>query len=348
MNSPGLPVQLDQHQAVLAVVAQALSEVVAIFDHQLASPVEPVRQLCSHIERYRGKMLRPTLVLVSGIASAPAWRDTADIEPGSLLTRDHCVVAAVCEMVHMATLVHDDVLDEAEVRRRGKTVNNLRGNEAAVMLGDYLLASAYQLCATLPTPAPAAAIGRASMTTAAGELVQLHHRGDLSMPESTYFDIITGKTAELIATACQLGALASNAPAPAIEALRQFGLAIGQAFQIQDDILDLTGREDVVGKSVGKDLEKAKPTLPLIHHLRVSSAVEREKSLALAASIGTAAPGTSSVLLSRIESTGSVSHARDTARQLIARARASLRTLAASPARDALDTIAHAVLDRNV
>ena len=348
MNAQGLPVQLEQHQAVLGVVAEALLQVVAIFDRQLASPIDPVQQLCSHVERYRGKMLRPTLVLVSGLAAAPAWDASPEIDLSSLLTRDHFVVAAVCEMVHMATLVHDDVLDEAEIRRRGKTVNNLRGNEAAVMLGDYLLASAYQLCATLATPAPAAAIGRASMTTAAGELVQLHHRGDLLMPESTYFDIITGKTAELIATACQLGALASNAPARAVEVLRQFGLSIGQAFQIQDDILDLTGREDVVGKSVGKDLEKAKPTLPLIHHIRVSSAVERDRSLALAAAIGTAGQSTSRELLARIESTGSVNYARDTARQLIARARLSLRTLSPSPARDALDTIAGSVLDRAV
>ena len=163
----------EELRPVADLVAARLLDVSTRFDAQLESDLPPVNQLCKHIERYRGKMLRPTLVILCGAAAHPK---AGDGELASLVTDDHATLGAVCEMVHMATLVHDDVLDEAETRRRGDTVNRLRGNETAVILGDYLIASAYHLCSGLGSQRYALAIGRASAVMCAGELLQLQLR----------------------------------------------------------------------------------------------------------------------------------------------------------------------------
>ncbi|MCX5691399.1 MAG: polyprenyl synthetase family protein, partial [Planctomycetota bacterium] len=250
---------------VMTAVQASLGDVERLFDAQLASDLPPVMQLVRHVERYRGKMLRPILVVLAGMASHPEVTRTADLR--ELITKRHIASAAVCEMVHMATLVHDDVLDEADTRRRGDTVNRLHGNETAVILGDYLIASAYHLWSREAGSESAVLVGHASMVTCAGELLQLHHRGDYSLDEPTYFEIVERKTAELIATACSLGSLHSGATPAAREGLTRFGKCLGVAFQIQDDLLDLTGNERTVGKSVGKDLEKGKMTLPIVHYM---------------------------------------------------------------------------------
>ena len=179
-----LPVEIPESLAPLQeFLADALARVEARFDLQLRSDLPPVSKLCAHIERYRGKMLRPTLAILAGLAAHPR---AADAPPGSIITEDHLLIAAVCEMVHMATLVHDDVLDEAETRRRGRTVNRLYGNEAAVILGDYLIASAYHLCSQLADQAVALEVARVSMTLCAGELLQLHHRRPLAQLQADH------------------------------------------------------------------------------------------------------------------------------------------------------------------
>lgn len=340
----GLASQLGDHAAVLGAVDRGLTRVSKVFDGQLESRLEAVRRLVSHVEQYRGKMLRPMLVLVSGMAASN------DGERG--LTREHDVVAAVIEMVHMATLVHDDVLDEADLRRKSPTINTLYGNEPAVILGDLLIASAYHLCSTLETTGPSRAVGRAAVTTASGELLQLHHRGDLELGEETYFEIIRGKTAELIATACELGAAASRAGEHQAAALREYGLEIGAAFQIQDDILDLAGDETTVGKTLGQDLVKGKVTLPVIHHLAACTAGERAASLELLREAAKAdeshgrAGAARDAILKRLKATGSLEAAGERARGLIASAKRRLQALHESPARSALETIADAVLTR--
>lgn len=289
-------------------------------------------------------MLRPMLVLVSGMAASGKG------EAG--LTAEHDVVAAVIEMVHMATLVHDDVLDEADIRRKSPTINSLYGNEPAVILGDFLIASAYHLCSTLETTAPSRAVGRAAVVTASGELLQLHHRGDFELAEETYFEIIHGKTAEIIATACELGARASGAEASVIASLREFGMEIGAAFQIQDDILDLTGDESTVGKTLGQDLVKGKATLPIIHHLKTVSVAERAVTLGLlkeATGESTGESGSREIALqivARLERSGSLAASRERAASLIDSAKSRLATLPGSAARAALATMADAVLAR--
>src|SRR5207253_4264657 len=149
--------------------------------------------LVKHVSRFRGEMLRPTLVLLAGKAS------------GELLDA-HITLATVVEMVHMATLVHDDVLDEAELRRKGATINHLRGNEAAVLLGDYLISHSYHLCSSLDSQFASRLIARTTNTVCEGELLQIDNRNNVDLDEETYFQIITRKTASLCATCCLLGA----------------------------------------------------------------------------------------------------------------------------------------------
>jgi octaprenyl-diphosphate synthase len=321
-------------------IADALLEVQRVFDRQLRSDLPPVSALCRHVEHYRGKMLRPTLVIACGLAAHPR---AASASPQTLITPGHHVIGAVIEMVHMATLVHDDVLDEADTRRRGDTINRLYGNEAAVMLGDYLIASAYHLCSTLPDNRAALAVGRASVITCAGELLQLHHRDDYSIDEPTYFEVVSRKTAELIATAAEQGAAQSGASEAVCRAMADFGRKLGVAFQIQDDLLDLTGKEAIVGKSVGKDLEKGKMTLPFVHHLANADQGTRARSLL---ALEAADDHARAELYAALEQTGSIDYARTTAKHYVADAVENLSVLPDTPARTLLRAMADAVINR--
>ena len=266
--------------ALAADIAAGLARVETLFEQQLSSDFPAVNDLCRHVERYRGKMLRPTLVIVTGLAFT---RDGEAIRP------EHDIIAATVEMIHMATLVHDDVLDEAEIRRRGETVNFLRGNETAVMLGDYLISNAFHLCSRADDPALNLRLGEVTNTLCEGELVQLSRRHDLSLDANTYFEIVRRKTAVLVGAACELGTRLAGGNTEETAAMRAFGEHLGVAFQIQDDLLDLMGDEATVGKSVGRDLEKGKLTLPMILHIANTRDAARQEALrAIAAKDGAA------------------------------------------------------------
>ena len=343
---------------VLSVIIDSLADVQRIFDEQLRSELPPVAQLVAHIDHYRGKMLRPMLVLVSGLTAHPrvgegraGGGESTDLR--SLLSPQHIATAAVCEMVHMATLVHDDVLDEADTRRRGDTVNRLHGNETAVILGDYLIASAYHLCSRASTPRAAVAVGRASTVMCAGELLQLHHRGDFSLDEPTYYEIVERKTAELIATACELGASLSGADDNTCRLLADFGRCVGVAFQIQDDLLDITGSEKITGKSVGKDLEKGKMTLPLIHYLANAAPHDRGRAITLlevACDDGAAGDpdtqGAAADLAAMLKKSGSLAFAAAKAKSLVQGAKSAVTQRPESLPRGGMLAMADAVVTR--
>jgi len=334
---PTMPVMLDLTtiQGPLAdLLARQLEEVTVIFERQLASELSAVNGLCMHIEQYRGKMLRPTLVMLSGLTAAGEPCD------GAALTDKHRTVAAVVELIHMATLVHDDVLDEAEIRRRGATVNQLWGNEAAVMLGDYLISNSFHLCSTLGDPSINVALGEVTNTLCEGELAQLHHRDDYGLDEQTYYEIIRRKTASLIGECCRLGARLAGADRAMIRSLHEVGLALGVAFQIQDDLLDLIGRQEVVGKSLGKDLHKGKLTLPVIRHLTAASQHERGEALEMI--VG----GDAAALRSCLRESGAVDYTRSVAQRSVDEAKAQLAVLPASAARDLFEALAESVISR--
>ncbi len=340
-----IPPELSEMQAW---VLSGLGEVSDEIEQALASQVPTVAELCRHVERFRGKMLRPILVLVAGAATGQKTSEPA--------SEDLRKLAAVVEMVHMATLVHDDVLDEAEIRRRAQTINDRSGNESAVLLGDYLIAASFRLCASLTDAEPSRLIGKVSMELCEGELLQLQNRDNLSIDEATYFEILEGKTAALVGVCTRLGARAAGASDEVQDALDRFGRSIGSAFQVQDDLLDLLGSEEVVGKTLGRDLKKGKLTLPLIHHLSNVSATQRGVSIELletaserhgggaSRSGGTA---TSAPILEALRGTGSLDYARTTAETLVERAKRSLDALDESPARSVLTLLADAVLTRD-
>lgn len=326
---------LPAHTGVAHEVRRGLVRVVERFERQLDSRLEPVNELCRYIERYRGKMLRPMLVLVSGMASGLREVNEA-----------HITIGAVIEMIHVATLVHDDVLDDAEVRRGSATVNHMHGTEVSVILGDYLISKSFHLCSQLDTQAAALRVGEVTSRVCEGELLQLAHRGDFALDERTYFEIIGGKTACLIGLACEMGAQFSGADDETIRGLGEFGTRVGLAFQITDDLLDLVGDEETVGKSLGKDIEKGKLTLPMIHHLASLDARERGVIVESLSRGGAGDAGARRALIERLHRTGSVAYARARAGELIGEAKALLGGLEESGARAYLLDAADAVLTR--
>ncbi|MGD9690025.1 MAG: polyprenyl synthetase family protein [Phycisphaerales bacterium] len=324
------------------LLGRSLARVEERIKAQLASELPPVQALSRQVERYHGKMVRPMVAMLSGLAVDAS----ASVEPDEAhVSEEHVVVAAVCEMVHLATLVHDDVLDEAEVRRQGPTINSLHGNESAVILGDYLFSAAFNLCAGLDAQAVSMLIARVGMTLCEGELLQLHHRGNFSLDERTYFAIVRRKTASLIAASCRLGARFGGADEATQARLETLGEALGIAFQVQDDLLDLTGEQSVVGKSLGKDLEKGKLTLPIIHHLASATPEQRARTLLLLEGAPAGHEGTAA-LRRALESTGSVAHARRTAERYVAAAKEAIAPLHESVAKTMLMQLADAIVTR--
>ena len=225
-----------------------------VFDDELVSDLAFVDELCRSARAYRGKMLRPALLLLSGTASGKS-------------SPAHHTLAAVVEMVHIATLVHDDVLDEADERRGQPTICSTEGNVAAVLLGDCLISHAFHLCSSLESQWASRRIGATTNTVCEGELLQNHLRGSEAVDEAAYFEIIRRKTGALTAVACELGAHFAGAGTEVTRAMASYGMSAGVAFQIVDDILDVIGKRATVGKTLGRDLALGKLTLPTIHCL---------------------------------------------------------------------------------
>jgi octaprenyl-diphosphate synthase len=326
-NPHAMALALD---ALVDCVKPQLEQVEELFTRELTSTVPCVNSLVKHVGRFRGKMLRPMLVLLAGKACGK-------VEDA------HIVLATVVEMVHMATLVHDDVLDEAELRRKGATINHLRGNEAAVLLGDYLISHSFHLCSSLDSQFASRIIGRTTNQVCEGELLQIHNRNNLDLDEETYLQIITCKTAVLCAACCMLGASFAGADEARTEDLRHFGLCVGTAFQIQDDILDIVGQESTVGKTLGIDVQKGKLTLPVIHFLRTAP---QEHRILLRSLLKSHDADKVERIRNLIIPSPSVQYAAERSKKLIERARAAIGTLPESPARQILDTLAEFVITR--
>jgi octaprenyl-diphosphate synthase len=278
---------------------------------QLIEPVEPFleavnRQLASQVETFdpkiapyadyalngQGKHLRPALVALAANALGKAGQD-------------HVTVAVVIEMVHLATLVHDDVMDEAEIRRKRLTLAAHWGNDIAVLFGDCLFARALTLAASFPTPEICRAVAMATNTVCAGEILQTQRSGDFRFTRDEYFKVLEMKTAELFALSCELSACLSRATPKQRAALRQFGLAFGTAYQIYDDCVDLFGSESAAGKSLGTDLAKGKLTLPVLVLWERAGAEEREELRAMVGDWQPASMKPLAVLLARHGALGS-------------------------------------------
>lgn len=326
-----------------AFLRDGLGAVVHAMDEALLSGDPVVDRLVEHAGSYRGKMLRPALTLVAAAAAEPA----IGLNPPRFA--EVASVAAVTEIIHLATLVHDDVLDEADTRRGGPSVNAMSGNETAVILGDYLFARSFHLCSTLPVRRrdgkhSATRVGELTAVVCQGEVLQLANRRNAELSLDDYFRIIEQKTGALIAAAAELGAIHAGAQPAQADALRDFGSRLGAAFQIRDDLLDLAGDEHAVGKPLGRDLELGKLTLPLIHHL----AMRNGAADGLRDSIRQGRPMRSRAqLIEQLNQTGSIQHAHAVAETLVRQAVERLAVLPDSPARDYLENLASAVLERS-
>lgn len=253
---------------LLEVVLPDLQAVEERIQQEISSPVRTIWSLGGHVLSSGGKRLRPALVCLSAYAT------------GLPVDRNRLIpLAAVAELMHMATLIHDDVVDNTATRRGRPTASALFGNGVTVLTGDYLLAKAMHLLAEDGDLTILRTISQVAIEMSEGEVLQMIHTSDPSISEQTYFDIIRKKTAVFIQGCCRTGALVANAPQPMVEALSDYGYHAGMAFQIADDLLDYTGNPARMGKPVGNDLREGKFTLPLIFALRQATPADRQRIL---------------------------------------------------------------------
>jgi octaprenyl-diphosphate synthase len=311
-------------------IAEELEEVECILSAALRSRRHHVSRLVSHLRHYRGKRLRPILLLLSARASGT-------ISPA------HHILAAVVEMIHTATLVHDDVLDNASIRRHKATVNAGWGNESSVLLGDFLFTHAFHLASTVDARA-CRLIGEATNRVCEGELQQIAERGNLSLTEEQYLDIIDGKTAELTSCCCRLGSIYSGAADTVVDCTARYGRYLGMSFQIADDLLDLVGEEEKTGKSLGTDVEQQKLTLPLIHLLQNTKGDLNSRLRQILSSLGN---HKREVLRPFLAQSDALAYANRRAEEYASLARAELTCLPASPSRDILEALTEQVIHRN-
>jgi octaprenyl-diphosphate synthase len=253
--------------AVQALAAPEMAAMDALIRRRLASDVVLINQVAEYIIGAGGKRLRPMLLLL--VAGAVGQRTGSGIGP------DAHQLAAVVEFIHTATLLHDDVVDESDLRRGRKTANAVWGNAASVLVGDFLYSRSFQLMVELDRLEVMRILADTTNTIAEGEVLQLLHVRNPDTDEAAYLRVIERKTAVLFAAATRLGALLAGADAATCDALHRYGMALGYAFQIADDVLDYASDADTLGKNLGDDLAEGKATLPLIHAMQHSDAAVR-------------------------------------------------------------------------
>jgi octaprenyl-diphosphate synthase len=272
-----------------------------------------------------GKRIRPSLALLAGRACGGSKPEIVKL-------------GVVLELIHLATLVHDDIMDGAAVRRSAPTAAVKWGNALSVLLGDCLFARALELASTFDGNYISRRIAQASNEVCSGEILQTQRRFDLALSLEDYFKIIRMKTAALFATATELAACLSGADSEVQQAMRRYGDALGTAYQIYDDLLDLVGEEKTAGKTLGTDLVKGKLTLPVLYLMETASEAQRTKLNKL---ILNHEPIDLTVLAGIADYVGAIGRAVDTTRKLLQDARGELRILPENDGRAALEAITH-------
>ncbi|WP_029009858.1 polyprenyl synthetase family protein [Azospirillum halopraeferens] len=245
-----------------ALVADDLLAVNTIIVDRMQSPVALIPQLAGYIVAAGGKRLRPVLTLAA--ARLCGYRG-----------EHHRLLAAVVEFIHTATLLHDDVVDESDLRRGLASANAVFGNKASVLVGDFLFSRAFQMMVEVKSLEVLGILANASAVIAEGEVLQLQTTNDTQTSEQAYLEVIKGKTAELFAAACRVGAVVADRPAAEETALNDYGLNLGIAFQLVDDVLDYSARQATLGKTVGDDFREGKITLPVVLAFRRGNEEER-------------------------------------------------------------------------
>jgi octaprenyl-diphosphate synthase len=298
----------------------------------IASDVEVLHDICAHILRSGGKRLRPLMLLLTARFCNYAG------------TR-HVPLACVLEYIHTATLLHDDVIDHAEMRRGNSSAHILWGNQATILAGDFFLSRAFSLAVGADNLKILDVIARTSICLTEAETYQVSKAGDPMTSEEDYFFIVRNKTASLIAAASRIGAILGGVSAAEEQALESYGLHLGIAFQIMDDVLDYCSSEKEFGKSIGKDLQEGSITLPFIAALRQSSPVDRAGMIAMITAKNYQQDELGRIM-QLIEKYGGNTYARDQARAYVRTATAALEIFKATEQRQALIDLADYVVAR--
>ncbi len=299
----------------------------------LDSKVALVNTVSAHILNSGGKRIRPLLLILSARA-------------GGYTGRDDVLLASLIEYIHTATLLHDDVVDHADLRRGRKTAGGLWGNQVAILVGDYLYSKAICHIVGFRSQDVNECLSEACRKMAEGELMQLSYKDDASITEREYLKIVEHKTGSLIAAACRMGAVVADADPALRKALFQFGQAIGVAFQVADDTLDYAAPRESLGKSLGKDLGEGQVTLPFLH-LRKHCTDEERARLAEVMEKEPDGNGELAWVVSLMERYGSIDYAMDTARGFVQAAKAHLDLLEDSVHKRALHVVADYMVSRD-
>lgn len=265
--APATPSNEDALSALIALVRADLEICNRVIVERMDSPVALIPQLAAHIVAAGGKRLRPLLTLASARLCG---------YPGPEGGTRHVDLAACVEFIHTATLLHDDVVDESQLRRGLASANAVFGNQASVLVGDFLFARAFELMVHDGSLKVLGILSKASATISEGEVLQLVTQNDLSTPEARYLEVIKGKTAALFSAACQVGAVVAGRPPAEEAALADYGMKLGIAFQLVDDALDYAADEATLGKTVGDDFREGKITLPVLIAFQASDAPEKD------------------------------------------------------------------------
>jgi octaprenyl-diphosphate synthase len=303
-----------------SLIAADMAEVDRVLRESLDSDVALIRQVAEHIIGGGGKRLRPALLLLS--AGACGYKGNR-----------HHTLAAVVEMIHTATLLHDDVVDESKLRRGHATANTTFGNSASVLVGDFLYSRAFQQMVGQGSLRVLEILSSATNVIAQGEVLQLINSGDPELDEDAYLGVIRRKTAKLFEAAAELGAVVGDAP-PALEsALARYGLHLGTAFQLVDDVLDYSGDLEAIGKNLGDDLAEGKMTLPLIRGRAVGTP---EDAALIRAAITGGRLTEFAPVVGVLNRTGALDYTRSCAERESAAATAAIEALPDSPYRKSL------------
>jgi len=320
-------------QAALELIGNDLRSVEEQFRKDLASDVPLIRKVGEYVLSSGGKRIRPAMLLLAARLCN--------------YTGDQAVpLASVVEFIHTATLLHDDVVDSATLRRGQASANTLWGNEASVLIGDFLFSKSFSLMVGVGSLDVLRVMSQATTVIAEGEVMQLLYTGDLDLTEDNYIGVVRAKTAVLLSAACQCGAILGKATTEQEQALAEFGMELGIAFQLMDDLLDYTATEADFGKSIGHDLEEGKMTLPLIHALRHCSQQERDQIAAVVEKDELSAQEFSWVT-DLVRRQGGIDYTIEQARACVDSCRRHLSVFPDSQCKDALLELAEYVVTRN-
>lgn len=317
--------------AVQALVADDMQAVDALIQRRLRSEVALINQMSFYIINSGGKRLRPLMVLLS--AHALGYNG-----------QQHLDLSAVIEFIHTATLLHDDVVDASELRRGRETANTVWGNEASVLVGDFLYSRSFEMMVEIRNMRIMEIMAGATNVIAEGEVMQLLNSNDADTTEERYLEVIHCKTAKLFEAAAQVGAILSGCGPKQEQAMAAYGMHLGAAFQLIDDVLDYSASAELIGKNIGDDLAAGKPTLPLIHAMRVGTP---EQVAIIRHSIEHGGLDNIARVLEAIESTDALAYTARSAQVEARKAAESLDPIPASPYKDALYALAEFSVNRS-